>query len=64
MQKQDCETVSEWLNRLSVIAKNLTQEQIDACAYVMGASGCGWTLTSLSDSLDEESRKANRLDRY
>lgn len=51
MQKQPDETHAQWLERLSRIALTLTQDQIDACAYVMGGSDCGWTPNTVSEEL-------------
>lgn len=55
MQKQPDETRSEWLARLSRIAFTLTQDQVDACAYVMGNSDCGWTPKTISIELSVSS---------
>jgi len=51
MEKQREETYQEYLARLAEVAKTLTPEQIEACAWVMGASGCGWTSEKISQAL-------------
>lgn len=43
----------EYLTRLYNASESLTQEQIDACAWVMGASGAGWTRETLLQELNE-----------
>jgi hypothetical protein len=43
MMKNEIETQEQYLKRIEAAAKTLTQDQIDACAWAMGASGCGWT---------------------
>ena len=43
--------MEEYLTRLSMVAATLSQEQIDACAWVMGGSGCGWTKEKIIQSL-------------
>jgi hypothetical protein len=50
MQKHD-ETHDEYLARLAKVAINLTQDQVEACAWVMGGSGCGWTPESVSENI-------------
>lgn len=37
--------------RMLAAAQTLTQDQIDACAWVMGGSGAGWTKQGVIDSL-------------
>ncbi len=34
---------AEYFDTLRKAAATLTQDQIDACAWAMGGSGCGWT---------------------
>lgn len=48
MEKIKGETTAQYLERLSRVAATLTQEQVDACAYVMGGSGCGWTPNNIT----------------
>jgi hypothetical protein len=43
MERIKDETDEQYFKRLRRAAISLTQEQIDACAWVMGGSGCGWT---------------------
>ena len=62
MQKRPDETTSQWLSRLAVVARNLTQDQVEACAWMMGGNGCGWTPINLADGLEESSRTAERLE--
>ena len=38
--------------------QSLTQEQIDACAYVMGAGGCGWNKENIEAELTSEKHDA------
>jgi hypothetical protein len=51
MQKQTDETPEEYYKRLLAAAQTLTQDQIEACAWVMGGSGCGWTKEKIIESL-------------
>lgn len=51
MQKIKEETESEYHLRLLAAAQTLTQDQIDACAWVMGGSGCGWTKETIIEQL-------------
>ena len=44
-------TKEEYHLHLIEVAKTLTQEQIEACAYVMGASGGNWTRQSIVEEL-------------
>jgi hypothetical protein len=57
MNKRPDETMGEYIARLYNAAETLTQEQIDACAYVMGGSGCGWTKECIQAELDKEITK-------
>jgi hypothetical protein len=51
MERQHDETEEQYHLRLLAAAQTLTQDQIDACAWVMGGSGCGWTRESVIDAL-------------
>ena len=51
MNKHENETEEQFHRRLLAAAQTLTQEQIDACAWVMGGSGCGWTRESVIEAL-------------
>jgi len=51
MEKQEINTEVEHHLRMLAAAKTLTQDQIDACAWVMGGSGAGWTRQSVIASL-------------
>ena len=42
----------EQLQKLIDSLDSMTQDQIDACAYCMGASGCGWTKENLKTELE------------
>jgi len=53
MNKRLNETQAEYMARLYHAASTFTQDQIDACAYVMGGSGCGWTKENILKELDE-----------
>jgi len=51
MQKIKAETESEYFSRLIESAKTLTKDQIAACAWVMGGSGCQWDNENIVFSL-------------
>lgn len=51
MQKQAEETQEEYYKRLLAAAQTLTQDQIEACGWVMGGSGCGWTRETIIEAL-------------
>jgi len=52
MQPIKQETTSARLQRLAKVAETMTQAQVDACAWAMGASGCGWTPHSINQQLE------------
>ena len=45
-----------YLARLREAAKTLTQDQIEACAWVMGGSGCGWNREKVIEALTNETK--------
>jgi hypothetical protein len=45
------EPQSKYFTRLIEVAKTLTQDQIDACAWAMGATGCGVNKDSIISTL-------------
>ena len=51
MEKRKTDSMDEFLNKLAIAAASLTQEQIDACAWVMGGSGADWTKGKIIQSL-------------
>ncbi len=51
METINRETFQEKMERLQKAAETLTQEQIDACAWAMGGSGCGWNKENVKDVL-------------
>jgi S-methylmethionine-dependent homocysteine/selenocysteine methylase len=51
MNQTDNETYQEYLARLAKVAETLTQDQIDACAMVMGGCGCGWNKEKIIQAL-------------
>jgi len=44
-------TLEQHLTRLAEVAKTMTQEQVAACAWVMGASNCGWNPENVSKNI-------------
>jgi hypothetical protein len=48
------ETSQQYFARLKSAVQTLTQDQIDACAWVMGGSGAGWNKENISSSLPEK----------
>ena len=48
MNEIKIKTRKEMLIELQSIAKTLTQEQVTACAWRMGAGGAGWTPENLA----------------
>lgn len=51
MNETNRETLTERLERYKNAALNLTQDQIDAMAWVMGGSGAGWDKDSVVDAI-------------
>jgi len=54
-------TAASQLRNLIVNAEVLSQGQIDACARVMGADGCGWTRESILKALKSDLKKVEKL---
>ena len=52
MEKIKNETAVEYFTRLKQVVPTLTQDQINACAWVMGGSGCGWTKEGIADEIN------------
>jgi len=48
MENQKPETQKELLIRLQKVAATMTQDQVDACGWFMGAYQCGWTPKNLA----------------
>ena len=44
-------TLEERMETLLTAASTLTQEQVDACAWVMGCSGADWTPIKIVEDL-------------
>lgn len=57
MNKIKPETLQEHLERLAFAALTMTQDQIDACAWAMGASACGWNRNNLNESIKQDIEK-------
>jgi hypothetical protein len=57
MQPPTEEPLEQYFDRLSVAASTLTQEQIDACAWVMGASAVGWNKIWILHDLEKEKNR-------
>lgn len=53
MEKKKLPTFKEKIENYIRAADSLTQVQIDACAWVMGGSGCGWTKEKIKDDLNQ-----------
>ena len=53
MERHKTETQEQFDQRLIAAAKTLTQDQINACAWVMGGSGCGWNKEEVVRALAE-----------
>ena len=47
-------------NEMIESVRGLTQTQINACAWVMGVDGCGWTKEYIELSLMEDLNKLPR----
>ena len=48
MEPEKRESMLERMTRFEAAAKAMTQEQVDACAWLMGAYSCGWTPETLA----------------
>jgi len=48
MEPEKHETMLEKLTRFKAATSSMTQEQVDACAWLMGAYSCGWTPETLA----------------
>jgi len=49
------------LKELEDAAETLTQTQVDACAWVMGGSGVGWTKNNIAEILRHDNKPENKL---
>lgn len=49
MPPKHIETRLEMLQRFQRVARSMTQEQVDACAWLMGGYSCGWTPETLGN---------------
>ncbi len=61
MEQIKKETSIEYLERLKKVAKTLTNEQVEACAWVMGGSGAGWNPTNIELALDKDITRFSNL---
>ena len=52
MQKIKDKTAVDYFTQLKQVVPTLTQDQINACAWAMGASGCEWTKEGVAETLD------------
>ena len=57
MEKIKPLTLEEHLAKMIASVESMTQEQIDACAWCMGCSGCGWTKQTIIDHLTTDRTK-------
>ena len=64
MEKIKKPTLLEKFKHLVDNAEGLSQGQIDACAYVMGASGCGWTRENVVKELKSELEYVKRTSKF
>lgn len=55
---QEQKSYIEWLQKLIKASETLTQMQIEACAWIMGGSGCGWTKKKMIEDLKTELKEA------
>ena len=51
------EMTEQMFHRLEEAAKTLTQDQIDACAWVMGGSGAGWNKLWILQNLEIDKKR-------
>ena len=58
MNKQLKLSFNQIMDGYVAAVQSLTQEQIDACAYVMGAGGCGWNKENIEAELTSEKHDA------
>jgi len=56
--EQDKLTFNQMMDGFIAAVATLTQQQIDALAYVMGGSGCGWNKDNITKELQEEKHEA------
>jgi len=56
--EQDKITFNQRMDGFIAAVSTLTQEQIDAVAWVMGGSGCGWNRDNITKELQEEKHEA------
>ena len=56
--EQDKQTFNQMMDGFIAAVATLTQQQIDAVAYVMGGSGCGWNRDNITKELQEEKHEA------
>jgi hypothetical protein len=52
--EQDKITFNQRMDGFIKAVSTLTQEQIDAVAWVMGGSGCGWNKENITAELQSE----------
>jgi hypothetical protein len=56
--ENDKQTFNQIMDGYIAAVSTLTQQQIDAVAWVMGGSGCGWNRDNITKELQEEKHEA------
>jgi hypothetical protein len=57
MQPEEIKAFEALIDEMVASLDTLTQTQIDACAWAMGGSGCGWTKENIKAQLLEDNQK-------
>lgn len=52
--EHDKQTFNQVMDGYITAVSTLTQQQIDAMAWVMGGSGCGWNKENITKELQDE----------
>jgi hypothetical protein len=52
--EHDKQTFNQVMDGYITAVSTLTQQQIDAVAWVMGGSGCGWNKENITKELQDE----------
>ena len=55
---EDKITFNQLMDKYAAAVNTMTQEQIDACAWIMGGSGVGWTKETLTAEFQAEKHDA------
>lgn len=58
MEQLAKQTFNELMDEYKAAVATMTPAQIAACAYVMGASGCGWNKETITAELEAEKHDA------